>query len=142
MKSNVARNAPFCALSALLDAEWVRCSAQGTATFQAAHTCVGCSARCNITNNEVWHELSRHLRLSPREVAILKGFLEDKKEVAIAASIGISPHTVHTHVERLYRKLQVHDRCMAILRVFSLFFCLAQRPCGWHHSHFSQSTVT
>lgn len=48
--------------------------------------------------------------LSRREREIAALLLTDAKECAIAAHLGISPHTVHTHVARLYRKLGVASR--------------------------------
>jgi DNA-binding CsgD family transcriptional regulator len=36
----------------------------------------------------------------------------------IADHLGISPHTVHTHIERLYRKVGVASRVSLVRRVF------------------------
>lgn len=54
--------------------------------------------------------LARRLSLSPREVEVARGVLLDEKEFAIALNLGISVHTVHTHLERMYRKLGVSSR--------------------------------
>lgn len=68
-----------------------------------------------------WHRLAVALRLSGRELQILRLLFHDQKEFAIARQLGISAHTVHTHLDRLYRKLHVAGRCGALLRVFETF---------------------
>ena len=49
---------------------------------------------------------------------------DDGTEYAIAADLGISAHTVHTHLERLRHKLGVNDRAGLILRVVEEFIGL------------------
>ncbi|MCK6455994.1 MAG: helix-turn-helix transcriptional regulator [Phycisphaerae bacterium] len=66
-----------------------------------------------------WAETSRQLRLSGRESQIVRFCFDDLKESAIAQRLGISQHTVHTHLERLYRKLGVASRCELIVCVFA-----------------------
>ena len=67
-----------------------------------------------------WILLADRMHLSGREVQIARAILEDQKEASIALHLGISPHTVHTHLERLYRKLGVSSR-------LSLAVCLLTR---------------
>lgn len=71
-----------------------------------------------------WNEIGLSLRLSPRELQIVQAVFDDLKESAIAGSLGISAHTVHTHLERLYRKCGVRGRSMLIVRVFAEFLRL------------------
>jgi DNA-binding CsgD family transcriptional regulator len=52
----------------------------------------------------------RSLKLSGRELQIVRGVFDDYTELAIAKNLNISPHTIHTHCERLYHKLAVTDR--------------------------------
>ncbi len=54
------------------------------------------------------------LRLTPRETEVLGRIIEDVPEVDIADELGVSPHTVRTHVKNLYAKLQVHSRAQAV----------------------------
>ncbi|HUK82962.1 MAG TPA: helix-turn-helix transcriptional regulator [Verrucomicrobiae bacterium] len=75
-----------------------------------------------------WTELGRSLELSPRELQIVRGVFDDRTEFAIAADIGISPHTVHTHFERLHHKLGVADRVGLVLRVIQEFVSLTLTP--------------
>lgn len=48
--------------------------------------------------------------LTNREIEILKAIVDDDTEYAIAMNLGISEHTVRTHVKNIYKKLQVHSR--------------------------------
>ena len=52
--------------------------------------------------------------LTKREQDVLNRLVEDDTEVRIAERLGVSPHTVRTHVKNLYRKLQVHSRSQAV----------------------------
>ena len=63
-----------------------------------------------MLSKQAWAQISRSLALSARERQILRGIFDDRTEFAIAANLGISPHTVHSHIERLYHKLAVTDR--------------------------------
>lgn len=74
-----------------------------------------------------WLAIATLLRLSRRESQILRCILDDEPEAVIADHLGISPHTVHTHLERLYRKLGVNSRCQATVRVFAEYVGLEQR---------------
>jgi DNA-binding CsgD family transcriptional regulator len=57
------------------------------------------------------------LGLSPRETQVLTCVLAGLTEAGIAQALGISTHTVHTHLERLYRKLGIHSRTQLLLVV-------------------------
>ena len=54
------------------------------------------------------------VRLTPRETAVLEQIVEDVPEVDIAEALGVSPHTVRSHVKNLYAKLEVHSRAQAV----------------------------
>lgn len=66
-----------------------------------------------------WQSIAKSLHLSGREIQIVQHIFDDHKELAIAQNLGISPHTVHTHLERLYHKLDVASRAGLIIRVFT-----------------------
>jgi DNA-binding CsgD family transcriptional regulator len=76
----------------------------------------------------VWDRLAQALKLSGRETQIIRSILQDRKETAIAADLGISPHTVHAHLERLYHKLGVSSRVQLVVRVFAEWVPLAAPP--------------
>ena len=71
-----------------------------------------------VLTSQEWRSLAARLALSPRELQILQLVFDDEKELAIAESLSISPHTVHTHLGRLYRKLGVSSRCEAVVKIF------------------------
>jgi ATP/maltotriose-dependent transcriptional regulator MalT len=64
-----------------------------------------------VLSGETWSAISRALDLSDRESAIVQLLMQDQSERVIAEELQISSHTVHTHLERLYRKLSVTSRC-------------------------------
>ena len=69
-----------------------------------------------------WQSIVRSLGLSDREAQVASLILGDGScETAMAASLAISPHTVHTHLERIYRKLRVTSRSQVVSRIFQLY---------------------
>ena len=72
----------------------------------------------------VWPNVGSTLRLSPRELQVVRGVFEDHKEEAIAFDLGISPHTVNTYFQRLYSKLGVSSRTQLILCVMAAYLAL------------------
>lgn len=72
--------------------------------------------------------IARALRLSEREVEVALLALEDLGEVQIAERLGVSPRTVHTHFDRLYRKLDVHSRPAMLVKLFRTFRCVQHVP--------------
>ncbi|MGD0744886.1 MAG: helix-turn-helix transcriptional regulator [Verrucomicrobiota bacterium] len=79
-------------------------------------------------SEQAWKEIARSLKLSGRELQILRDVFDDQTEFTIAANLGVSPHTIHTHCERLYRKLGVSDRVKLVLRVMDEFLALTATP--------------
>ncbi|GAB5517974.1 MAG: response regulator transcription factor [Rhodothermales bacterium] len=52
--------------------------------------------------------------LSDRELQILEGIVADETEHQIGERLFISPHTVRSHIKRIYKKLHVHSRASAV----------------------------
>ncbi len=73
-----------------------------------------------------WADVAEHLKLSRRELDIARCVFDDLKEASIAEELGISSHTVHTHLERLYRKVKVTSRCELVIRIMSEWIALVQ----------------
>jgi len=71
--------------------------------------------------------IARQARLSPRELQIVRHILLDEKEQTIADRLGISVHTVHTHLKRIYGKLGVSSRVELILEIFRVYVAYARR---------------
>jgi DNA-binding CsgD family transcriptional regulator len=72
--------------------------------------------------------IARSLDLSPRELQLVRGVFSDDSDYSIASSLGISPHTVHTHFERLHHKMGVANRAQLILCVVNEFLALTASP--------------
>ena len=72
---------------------------------------------CDLFPPQAWVEIARSLRLSARETQIVKGIFDDLKDLGIAEQLQISPHTVHTYIQRIYQKLSVASRAELIIRV-------------------------
>ncbi len=79
---------------------------------------------------QAWDQIACSLGLSGRELQIVRGVFDDRIESAIAADLGISAHTVHTHFDRIHRKLAVGTRAGLVLRVTREFLALAASPSG------------
>jgi len=77
-----------------------------------------------VFSDAAWSALGKSLRLTRRELQIVRSVFNDRKEMAIASDLGISAHTVHTHVQRLHHKLEVVDRVSLVMRVLDEFFKL------------------
>jgi two-component system NarL family response regulator len=52
--------------------------------------------------------------LTPRESAVLNLVAEGRLYKEIAEALGLSAHTVHTHIKRIYGKLHAHGRTDAV----------------------------
>lgn len=94
------------------------------AAIDAASTPSGRS----VLSDDMWRRIADVLRLSRRESEILQAVFDDQKESTIAVNLGISAHTVHTHLERLYRKLSVSSRVALVVRVVGV--CLPPSTSG------------
>jgi DNA-binding CsgD family transcriptional regulator len=91
----------------------------------------GKPARSNgagLFDERAWAAIARSLDLSRREQELVRGVFDDCTDSSIASTLGISPHTVHTHFERLHQKLGVPNRATLILRVMDEFLTLTASP--------------
>jgi DNA-binding CsgD family transcriptional regulator len=71
-----------------------------------------------------WARISASLKLSSRESQIAFLVLTDVSENTIADQLSISKHTVHSHIERLYRKLAIRSRSQLVVRLFQAYVFL------------------
>ena len=81
----------------------------------------GVGPRRRLLSGLRWESVGETFGLSRRELQILRYVFEDQKEYAIALELGISQHTVHTYLGRLYRKLGVTSRVQLVLSVLDGF---------------------
>jgi len=54
--------------------------------------------------------------LTPRETEVLRWLSSGKSDRDIGTILGISPRTVHKHLQRIYEKLGVECRTAAVVR--------------------------
>jgi DNA-binding CsgD family transcriptional regulator len=80
-----------------------------------------------MLREDEWRATFRVLGLSMRERQIVRGVFDDHSEQVIADDLGISPHTVHTHLERLYHKTGVGSRCALVVRVVAAYLAWRDR---------------
>jgi DNA-binding CsgD family transcriptional regulator len=72
-------------------------------------------------SEEEWESIRHDLGLSPRESEVAFQVLRGLGEKNIATVLGISPHTVHTHLGRIYKKLGIHRRSHLVVRIFQAY---------------------
>ena len=85
-------------------------------------------AAASFVPDETWDSIVRSLRLSPREAEIVALLLsDDSRDDVIAERLGISRHTVHTYIERLYRKVGATSRSQVVTRIFQQYVVLSPR---------------
>ena len=97
------------------------------------------SAASRLLSDEAWDQIGRSLKLSPRELQIVVGIFDNLTETALATRLHISPHTVHAHTNRLFKKLEITTRVQMVLCVMEELFILTRQPgsvlppiCGSH----------
>ncbi len=107
------------------------CGIDGTANLSlklaGRGSAVTGQARTLLSGAE-WRAIARRLNLSKREVEVVQGIFDGEKVASIALKLGISHHTVNTHVERLYQKLGVGNRCQLLTRIFAAYLSLRSNP--------------
>lgn len=60
------------------------------------------------------------MNLTRRELEVLRLLASGCSYCQAARRLGISPHTVVTHVKNAYRKLEVHTAASAVMRAMQL----------------------
>lgn len=93
-----------------------------------------------LTESE-WLEISSRLHLSARESQIVRLMLCSLLQSSIAKRLRISPHTVHTHVDRVYRKVRVSGRCELVLKVLETHVELTRRAPPNRRAHSGMEAV-
>ena len=76
----------------------------------------------DLLTPEEWTDVARTLRFTPREWQVATLVFEGMTQAAIANQLKIRPRTVRQHLERLYKKVDVHDRVGLVLRVVQVHF--------------------
>jgi DNA-binding CsgD family transcriptional regulator len=63
---------------------------------------------------------AREHGITPRELVVLRLLAQALTADAMARRLGLSPGTVHKHVQSLYRKLRTNDRVATVIRAQNL----------------------
>ena len=75
----------------------------------------------SIFLNKEWDDLGSDLNLSARALQLVQGIFDAKTEEGIADDLGISVHTVHTYLVRVYKQLSVCSREELLVYVFGRY---------------------
>jgi DNA-binding CsgD family transcriptional regulator len=84
----------------------------------------------SLLSDHAWLEISRTLGLTKREVQIVQSVFDNLPETEIAKRFRISGHTVHTHLNRLFKKLTVTSRTELVLRIMEQMIGLTLSETG------------
>ena len=84
----------------------------------------------SLLSDHAWHEISQALGLTKRELQIVQSVFDNLSEAEIARRFRISGHTVHTHLNRLFKKLAVTTRTELVLRVMEQLITLTLSESG------------
>ena len=77
-----------------------------------------------LLSDHAWHEIGRTLGLTQRQLQMVQSVFDNRNEPEIAQRFRISPHTVHMHLNRIYKKLNVTSRTELVLRIVELMITL------------------
>lgn len=70
-----------------------------------------------MLSEHAWTEIGCALGVTKREVQIIQAVFDNLPQKGIASRFAITEHTVHTHLNRLFKKLNVTTRTELVLRV-------------------------
>ena len=73
-----------------------------------------------------WRHIAGALKLSARELEIIRGVFDNQTESALAENLGISGHTAHSHMNRIFRKLNVSTRTQMVVVVMGEMLALTR----------------
>lgn len=64
--------------------------------------------------------MEQNVRLTVREIEVLRLIARGRTYAHVAIELGMSAHTVGTHVKNAYRKLDVHSAAAAVMQAVRL----------------------
>ena len=64
--------------------------------------------------------MEQAVRLTEREIEVLARLARGRSYAQAAQELGMSAHTIGTHVKNAYRKLEVHSAAAAVMRAVEL----------------------
>jgi DNA-binding NarL/FixJ family response regulator len=84
----------------------------------------------SLLSENAWLEIGCTLGLTKREVQIVQGVFDNLPKAGIAQRLGISAHTTHTHLNRLFKKINVTTRTELVLRIMEQMIALTLSETG------------
>lgn len=84
----------------------------------------GLPAGSAMLSDRAWAVIADSLGLTRRQIQIVRLVLDDATELAMAGTLGVSMHTVHTHLDRIHKKLGVHSRVELVVLLLDEFLRL------------------
>jgi DNA-binding CsgD family transcriptional regulator len=72
------------------------------------------------TKQEVEGVVEQNVRLTVREIEVLRLIARGRTYSRVAIELSMSAHTVGTHVKNAYRKLDVHSAAAAVMQAVRL----------------------
>jgi DNA-binding CsgD family transcriptional regulator len=84
-----------------------------------------------LLSDAAWAETAQSLKLSGRQLEIVRNIFDNHTEATIASNLRVSEHTIHSHLNRVFQKLRVTTRVQLVLRVIQEILTLtkAQGSC-------------
>jgi DNA-binding CsgD family transcriptional regulator len=81
----------------------------------------------SAVQEQSWQAVRVAFALSDRELDVLRCLFGGQSEKEVAECLVLSPHTVHTYLRRLARKLGVRNRAALVTRVLDVLLAPAPR---------------
>ncbi len=81
-----------------------------------------------LLSDVAWAEIAHSLKLSGRQLEIVRNIFDNYTEATIASNLRVSEHTIHSHLNRVFQKLHVNTRAQMVLRVMQEFLTLTKAP--------------
>jgi DNA-binding NarL/FixJ family response regulator len=78
----------------------------------------------DLLSPEDWVRVGEHVHLTPRELSVAVLIFEGKTRYQIARRLGCAQGTVRVYIDRLFAKLNVHDRVGIVLRVMRVHLAI------------------
>jgi len=82
---------------------------------------LNCPNEDGLFCHQAWDGIAGRLSLSSRQIEVARHVLHDDCDDVIASKLGLKRGTVHTHVERLHKKLGVHSRVQLAMQIFATY---------------------
>lgn len=87
----------------------------------------------SLLSERAWLEISHALGITKRELQMIQSIFDNLPEKDIAKRFSISEHTVHTHLNRLFKKLAVTTRTELVLRIMEQMIGITLSETGVLH---------